>query len=115
MWDFSTNRFRPSREVLARAGIEPLILQPKEGLAMINGTQFISSLGCEALVRAKLAHMQADIIAAMSLEALKGSPKAYDRRVCHFVGRAYPMELANSNFRFTRQGRTMGRSDPPLD
>ena len=89
MWDLSIKEFRPAREVLARAGIEPLVLQPKEGLAMINGTQFISSLGCEALVRARLAHIQADIIAALSLEALKGSPKAFDRRVCPFLWHVY--------------------------
>jgi histidine ammonia-lyase len=56
----------------------------REGLAMINGTQFISSLGAEALVRAQNLVIVADIIGALSLEVLKGTPRAFDPKVLRF-------------------------------
>ena len=46
---------------------------------MINGTQFIAALGCEALYRAKLIADQSDIVAALSIDVLKGTPNAFDR------------------------------------
>lgn len=49
-----------------------------QGLCLINGTQLISSLGAEALVRAEAISRQADVIAALTLEALKGTNKAFD-------------------------------------
>jgi len=57
--------------------IKPVKLQAKEGLALINGTQFITSLGCEALIRSEMLARQTDVVAALSLEALKGTPMAY--------------------------------------
>ena len=51
------------------------------GLAMINGTQFMTSLGTEALIRAERTTIQADIVAALTLEALQGTHKAFDERV----------------------------------
>eukprot|EP00731_Ephydatia_muelleri_P002004 Em0001g2004a len=50
----------------------------KEGLSLINGTQMITSLGADALHRAKMAALQADIIAALSIDVLKGTPRAFD-------------------------------------
>lgn len=64
--------------VLKAHGLEPLKLGPKEGLALINGTQLITSLGAEAVERSRLIAKQADIIAAMSLEVLKGTTRAFD-------------------------------------
>ena len=49
-----------------------------QGLALINGTQMITSLGCEALERASAIARQADIVAALTLEVLKGTTKAFD-------------------------------------
>ena len=63
--------------VLKNHNIRPLKLAPKEGLALINGTQFITSLGCEALIRSEILARQTDVVAALSLEALKGTPRAY--------------------------------------
>lgn len=51
-----------------------------KGLAAINGTQFITALTAEALYRAKLATKQADVIAALSIEALLGTDHAFDPR-----------------------------------
>eukprot|EP00744_Colponema_vietnamica_P003713 GILI01005642.1.p1 GENE.GILI01005642.1~~GILI01005642.1.p1 ORF type:complete len:538 (+),score=108.85 GILI01005642.1:27-1640(+) len=65
--------FRPANEVLEQLNLQPIELGPKEGLALINGTQFISALGCEALVRARHAARVADVIAAMTYEALMSS------------------------------------------
>jgi histidine ammonia-lyase len=70
-----------SAEALAKAGLKPVILEAKEGLALLNGTQAMHAVGGLALFRAKrLAHV-ADIAGAMSLEALKGTPTAFDPRI----------------------------------
>ncbi|KAE8281581.1 Histidine ammonia-lyase [Larimichthys crocea] len=66
-----------AKAVLEGHGLKPLVLKPKEGIALINGTQLISSLGAEAVERALGVAKQADIIAAMTLEALKGTTKAF--------------------------------------
>ncbi|XP_076158889.1 histidine ammonia-lyase-like [Alosa pseudoharengus] len=68
-----------AKAVLLGHGLTPIILKPKEGLALINGTQMISSLGSEALERAQAIARQADIVAALTLEALKGTNKAFDK------------------------------------
>ncbi|XP_070292595.1 histidine ammonia-lyase-like [Salvelinus sp. IW2-2015] len=57
-------------------GVTPLVLKPKEGIGLINGTQMMSSLAAEAVERAVGVARQADIIAALSLEALRGTTKA---------------------------------------
>ncbi len=68
-------------EALKRAGIQPLQLQVKEGLALLNGTQAMGAVGALALHRAeRLTHL-ADVAGAMSLEALKGTPVAFDERI----------------------------------
>lgn len=60
---------------------QPLSPLPNnQGLAAINGTQFITSLTAEALYRAERAAKQADVIAALSIEALLGTNKAFDPR-----------------------------------
>jgi histidine ammonia-lyase len=81
MWDIATNTFKPSREVLVANNIEPVVLKSKEGLAMINGTQFISSLGVEALLRVENLVKVADVVAAFSCEVLKGTAKAFDEKI----------------------------------
>ncbi|KAL5479831.1 hypothetical protein EMCRGX_G023420 [Ephydatia muelleri] len=76
-----------AEEILKAHNLTPLKLKSKEGLAAINGTQFITSLTAEALYRAELATKQADVIAALSIEALLGTDNAYDPRIhqqrCH--------------------------------
>uniref|UniRef100_A0A8C2QRG2 Histidine ammonia-lyase n=1 Tax=Capra hircus TaxID=9925 RepID=A0A8C2QRG2_CAPHI len=67
-----------AKYVLAAHGLKPIVLKPKEGLALINGTQMITSLGCEAVERASAIARQADIVAALTLEVLKGTTKAFD-------------------------------------
>src|SRR5439155_15426409 len=60
-------------EALRQAGLEPLRLGPKEGLALINGTQLIASVGVLALLEAETLAAISDIAGALTLEALKGS------------------------------------------
>jgi histidine ammonia-lyase len=70
-----------SREALSRARIEPLELEAKEGLALLNGTQAMGAVGGLALRRAlKLARVS-DVAGAMTLEALRGTPAAFDERI----------------------------------
>src|SRR3989442_5553051 len=70
-----------SREAFRRAGLEPVELQAKEGLALLNGTQAMHAVGGLALLRAKRLARLADVSGAMSLEALKGTPVAFDLRL----------------------------------
>jgi histidine ammonia-lyase len=63
----------PGREALARAELEPVRLQAKEGLSLINGTQFMTAVAALGLVRARRLATSADAACAMSLEALQGS------------------------------------------
>jgi histidine ammonia-lyase len=69
------------REALRRAGIEPLQLEVKEGLALLNGTQAMGAVGALALHRAERLTRLADVAGAMSLDALKGTPVAFDERI----------------------------------
>ncbi len=76
------------KEALARAGLTPVELAAKEGLALINGTQYMTALGALALVDALNLATVADIAGAMSLEALKGSKRPFDERL--MAVRAHP-------------------------
>lgn len=75
------SRRSASAQVLAEHGLTPLTLEPKEGLALLNGTQAIGGVGCLALARAMRCVHVADIIGAMTLEALMGTPTAFDDRI----------------------------------
>jgi histidine ammonia-lyase len=70
----------PARDALADAGLKPISLRAKEGLALNNGTTVMNAVGALALVDALRLAKTADIIASMSLEALHGVPWAYDAR-----------------------------------
>lgn len=61
----------PGREALAQAGLEPIELSGKEGLALINGTQIMTAVGCIAWQETVNLMKAADIAAALSLEGLK--------------------------------------------
>src|SRR6266704_3529824 len=70
-----------SAEALRRAHLKPLQLEAKEGLALLNGTQAMHAVGGLALLRAQRLARIADVAGAMSLEALKGTPAAFDLRL----------------------------------
>jgi histidine ammonia-lyase len=71
----------PSAEALRRAQLTALLLEAKEGLALLNGTQAMHAVGGLALSRAQRVARVADVAGAMSLEALKGTPAAFDLRL----------------------------------
>jgi histidine ammonia-lyase len=73
-------------EAMRAAGIAPLVLEAKEGLALLNGTQGMLALLTLALREAEIAVDTADVAAALSLDALRGSPTAFDSR----IGRVRP-------------------------
>jgi histidine ammonia-lyase len=64
-------------EALAAAGLQPIRLAAKEGLSLINGTQFMAALGALGLVRARRLSQAADLACAQSLEALQGSRTSF--------------------------------------
>ena len=68
-------------EALRRAGLQPLQLTAKEGLALLNGTQAMTAVGALATARARRVVELCDLSGAMSLEALKGTPAAFDERI----------------------------------
>jgi len=68
-------------EALRRAGVKPVLLAAKEGISLINGTQIMSAILGLGLLRARRLAGAADVAAAMSLDALKGTTVAYDERI----------------------------------
>lgn len=78
---FYENGLLPSGDALKKAGLRPVVLEAKEGLALLNGTQAMHAVGGLALFRAKRLTRVADVAGAMSLEALKGTPTAFDARI----------------------------------
>ena len=74
-------RDMPGAEAMRAAGIAPLVLGAKEGLALLNGTQAMLALLALALREAEIAVDTADVAAALSLDALRGSPTAFDARI----------------------------------
>jgi histidine ammonia-lyase len=73
----------PGLQALQRAGLAPVQLQAKEGLSLLNGTQFMAAVGGIALIRAGNLMNTADVAASLSLEVLLGSVKADDVRIHH--------------------------------
>ncbi len=67
----------PGGEALRRAGLAPLVLGAKEGLALVNGTQAMTAVGCHAVARAERLAALADLAGAMTLEGLLGSHRPF--------------------------------------
>ncbi|MBI5411198.1 MAG: histidine ammonia-lyase, partial [Nitrospirae bacterium] len=89
---FVNGRRKSGRAALAQANLKPLRLEAKEGLSLVNGTQAMLSLGLLALRRCELLADTADVAGALSLEALKGTPVAFDPRIHRL--RPYPGQIA---------------------
>ncbi|HEU5283820.1 MAG TPA: histidine ammonia-lyase [Burkholderiales bacterium] len=87
-------RTMPAPEGLRCAGVEPLALAPKEGLALLNGTQVSTALGLVALFGAEDVLATALVTGALSLEAIKGSLKPFDARIHAARGHAGQIEVA---------------------
>jgi len=89
---FVEEKRKTGRAALAQAGLKPLRLEAKEGLSLVNGTQAMLALGLLALRRAEALADAADVAGALSLEALQGTPVAFDPRIHRL--RPYPGQLA---------------------
>jgi histidine ammonia-lyase len=85
----------PAREALARLGLEPLMLGPKEGLALINGTQVSTAIALDALFAAERVFAAALTAGALSLDALKGTDAAFDPRIQAARGQKGQIEVAS--------------------
>jgi len=80
-WDAEGNAQEPAKPALERHGFVPIELQAKDGLSLINGTQFMAAYGSWVLEKALRLVRTADLLAAMSLEALQGSVRPFDARI----------------------------------
>ena len=86
----------PAAEALQRAKLAPLVLEAKEGLTLLNGTQHMTAIGGLAVLDAEETARVADIAGALSLEALKGTVRAFDERVV--AARPHPGQIAVAQF-----------------
>ena len=80
------------REALARIGLEPFVLGPKEGLALLNGTQVSTALALSGLFGAERVFASGLLAGALSLEAIQGSIKPFDARI--HAARGQPGQIA---------------------
>jgi histidine ammonia-lyase len=87
-------RVLPSAEALAAAGLTPVRLHAKEGLALINGTQLMTAIAGLALAEAWRLARVADIAGGLSLDALKGTDVAFDPRI--HAARPHPGQAASA-------------------
>ncbi len=87
-------RRQPGAEALASAGLEPMELEAKEGLALLNGTQLMAALGALAVADAWRLVASADVVGAMSLEAMLGTASAFDEAL--IGARPHPGQVASA-------------------
>jgi histidine ammonia-lyase len=103
----------PGGEALARAGLSPAVLEAKEGLALTNGTAFMAAVGALTTWQAENLACVADVAGALSLEALHGTPQAFDARI--HQARPHPRQVECAAFmRQLLAGSTFTRPDDPL-
>jgi histidine ammonia-lyase len=99
----------PGADALRAAGLAPAVLQAKEGLALVNGTQLISAAAGLALVEAERLARTADVLAAMTTDALKGTDVAFDPRIQ--AARPHPGQEASArNLRALLRGSAIRES-----
>lgn len=81
----------PASEALHIAGLKPLVLEAKEGLALINGTQAMTAMGVVAYLEARQIAYQSELIAAMTVEGLNGITDAFAEEV--HIARGYQQQI----------------------
>lgn len=109
----------PAAEALAQEGLAPLTLGPKEGLALLNGTQVSTALALGGLFQMERVYAAAVVSGALSLDALQGSDAPFDPRIHHLrghegqarVAQVYRELLAGSEIRESH--RTCSRVQDP--
>jgi len=104
----------PGEAALKRAGLAPVVLGAKEGLALTNGTALMTAIGVLTTLQAENLMCAADLAGCLSLEALHGTPRAFDARL-HAV-RPHPRQVECAQFlRRLIAGSTFVRPDDPLN
>lgn len=91
--EFAGSRYSGA-DALQRAGIDPIVLASKEGISLVNGTQAMLAVGCLELLQSEILAETADIVCAMTLDGLRGTPRAFDARL-HEV-RPHPGQLKSA-------------------
>jgi histidine ammonia-lyase len=100
---------RPGHEALSKAGLSPIALAPKEGLALINGTQPSAAVAALTLAGAERLSRAADIAVAMSIDGLRGSIRPFDPRI--HAARPYPGQVTSAaNIRTLLEGSGINKS-----
>ena len=103
----------PGERALERAGLAPVKLGAKEGLALTNGTAMMTAIGALTTLQAENLMCTADLAGCLSLEALHGTPRAFDARL-HAV-RPHPRQVECAAFlRQLINGSTFVRPDDPF-
>lgn len=99
----------PSAEALRRADVQPLALEAKEAVSLINGTQGMLAVGSLALLAAEILVDSADVIGALTLDALRGTDVAFDERIHR--ARPHPGQLTTAaNLRRMIEGSEIRKS-----
>src|SRR5437660_3763279 len=99
----------PGGEALRRADVKPLVLEAKEAVSLINGTQAMLAIGTLGLLAAETLVDSADVIGAMTLDALRGTDVAFDERIHHVRPHAGQVKTA-SNLRRMLEGSQIRES-----
>jgi len=99
---------RAAAEALQEAGLRPVVLAAKEGVALINGTQMMTAVGALAVLRAEVAARTADVAGAMSAEALLALPAAFDADL-HRVRPQAGQQRSAANLRRLLAGSRLAR------
>jgi histidine ammonia-lyase len=103
--------YGPARAALEQAGLEPLRLAAKEGVALVNGTQLMTAYGALACSRARRLCATADAVGAMSLEALRARSAAFHHRL-HQARPHRGQQISAANVRAVTAGSALLDSDP---
>ncbi|HUX66926.1 MAG TPA: histidine ammonia-lyase [Terriglobales bacterium] len=94
---------------LRAAGLKPLVLEAKEGLSLLNGTQAMLACGCLSLLQAERLVESAEVVGALALEALRGTPVAFDARLQAVRGQR-GQQASAARLRTLMQGSAIRRS-----
>jgi histidine ammonia-lyase len=103
---------KPAAQFWAELGVEPQVLEAKEGLALINGTQFMQSVGIAAALKAAHVAAWADAAGTASLLAFDGMPSPFEDRV-HALRPHYGQGLVAKNIRTWAEGSPLWHSEKP--
>ena len=85
----------PAAKALAKAGLHPILLGPKEGLALLNGTQVSTAIALKGLFHSEQVFAAATVAGALSVDAAKGSDDPFDPRIQEVRGHRCQAEVAN--------------------